>query len=305
VLSKDTMEIDTVSYEETYSEVLKAVEWLSNQGFDHSKSRIGFYERAINELLKTYKTESTEKLKAAFPKYGNAIYEIFDLIDIYHGLSKVREDELSDLLRKFLGGPVNYPDENPSTSSNLGRNTAFQLIVAAKLSNANLAPRLEEPSDIGFKFERYHIFVECKRPQKAIKIESSLKDGKHQLKHRLNAKTSPLCAGIIALDITKIKNPDFSLLVKDTPEELKSGLDGITNSFIESNGNLWQKPQKSRILGVLIHFSLMAVVKDRDLLTHCRQLTLNPLEASGLSIKSLSWRLANQLGSSTRERLFI
>ena len=121
------MEIDTISYEETYSEVLKAVEWLSDQGFEHSKNRIGFYKRTIKELVKTYKTGSRETLNAAFPTYVNAVYEIFDLITIYHGLSNINDDELYDLLQKFLGGPVSYPDEDPSTSSNLGRNTAFQL----------------------------------------------------------------------------------------------------------------------------------------------------------------------------------
>jgi len=297
------MELDTISYEETYSEVLKSVEWLSDQGFEHSKSRMGFYERTIKELVKTYKTESRETLNGAFPKYVNTIYEIFDLITIYRGLSKIRDDELSDLLERFLGGPVSYPDENPSTSSNLGRNTAFQLIVAAKLSDANLEPKLEEPSDIGFQFEEYYIFVECKRLQAAKKIESNIKDGRRQLKMRLNAKTSHLCGGIIALDFTKTLNPEFLLLVEDTPEELKSRLDDITNSFIASNLSVWRKPQKSRILGVLTHFSLMAVVEDRDLLTHCRQLTLNPMEASGSKIKSLAWRLAKQLGSSTRETL--
>lgn len=300
---QDTMEIDTISYEKTYSEVLKAIEWLSDQGFDHSKSRIGFYERTLKELVKTYKTESRETLKAAFPKYVNTLYEIFDLITIYHGLSKMRDDELSDLLAKFLGGPLSYPDENPATSSNLGRNTAFQLIVTAKLSDANLEPKLEEPSDVGFQFEEYYIFVECKRPQAAKKIESNIKDGRRQLKRRLNAKISNIFGGIIALDFTKILNPELWLLIKDTPEELKSRLDGITNSFIASNLSLWQKPQKSRILGVLTHFSIMAVVENRDLLTHCRQLTLNPMESSGPNIKSLAWRLANQLGSRTREML--
>lgn len=292
------MEIDFISYEEAYSEVLKATEWLSDQGFDRSKSRIGFYERTIKELVKIYKTESSEKLNAAFSEYGNAIYEIFDLIAIYHGLSKVRDDQkLSDLLHKFLGGPVTYPDENSSTSSNLARNTAFQLIVAAKLSDANLTPRLEEPSDIGFQFERYYIFVECKRPQEAKKIEASIRDGRRQLKCRFNSKPSPLYAGIIALDFTKIKNPEFNLLTKDTPEQLQRKLNDITNRFIESSHHLWQKPQKTKILGVLTHFSTMAVIKDRNLLTHCRQLTLNPLEASGSDIKSLAWSLAKHLRS--------
>jgi len=297
------MEIDTISYEQTYSDVVKAVEWLAGQGFDYSRTRIGFYERTIKDLVNTYKTASREKLNDSFPKYGKAIYEIFDLITIHEGLGRVSDVAVPLLLEKFLGGPPIYSDERPATSSNLGRNTAFQLLVASKLSEAQLRPRLEEPSDIGFRFEKYYISVECKRPQEKSGIQTSIKGALHQLKHRLGARVSRFHAGMIALDFTKVLNPELRLLVKKTPRELKSWLSAITNSFLEENVSLWQKPQKTRILGVLTHFSLMAVVEDRDLLTHCRQFALNPMEACGSKLKEIAWQLAERLGSTVREKL--
>jgi hypothetical protein len=303
VIADYAMEIDIISYEKTYSEVLKVAEWLSSQGFEHWKTRIGFYERTIKELLKTYRSGSREKLIDEFPKYGNAIYEIFDLITIYRGLSKMKDPALSPLLEKYLGGPVTYPDEDAATSSNVGRNTAFHLVVASKLSNSELEPRLEAPSDIAFQFEEYCVFIECKRPQTAKKLEASIKDGRGQPIRRISSRTSPLYCGMIALDFTKTLNPNFLLLVKQTPGELKAKLEDITNSFLSANVDLWQKPQKSRIFGVLSHFSVMAIVEDRDLLTHCRQFSLNPMEACGSRLKSMAWRLANQLGSTTREIL--
>jgi len=108
---------------------------------------------------------------------------------------------------------------------------------------------------------------------------------------------------MIALDFTKVLNPELRLLVKKTPRELKSWLSAITNSFLEENVSLWQKPQKTRILGVLTHFFLMAVVEDRDLLTHCRQFALNPMEACGSKLKEIAWQLAERLGSTVREKL--
>ena len=297
------MEINTISYEESYSDVHKAVEWLARQGFDYSKTRIGFYERTIKELVNTYQTASREKLNGAFPKHAKAIYEIFDLIAIHQGLSRLSDAAVPPLLKKYLGGPETYSDENTTTSSNLGRNTAFQLLVAARLSDANLVPRLEEPSDIGFPFEGYSIFVECKRPQEKSGIRASIKGARHQLKRRLDSRASPSKAGMIALDFSKIFNPKLHLLFKETPGELKTWLDAITNSFLAENVSLWQKPQKTKILGVLTHFSLMAVVVDRDLLTHCRQFALNPMEACGSTLKSMALRLADSLGNTSREKL--
>jgi hypothetical protein len=301
-LGKCIVSVSRIKFEQIKNELNDAMEWLNSLGITPNNGRFCLYNKALCELFSNYKESKTNGFNN-LPKMVNAIYEVFDLIEIHKGLSNITQKEISKLAKFYQKGVEEYTNEKTKNSGNKARNTAFELLVSSKLHISSIDVNLTTISDISSQFENNHLLIECKRLQSENNIQKNIKDAKYQLKNKIHNPTKSRTCGIIALDFTKLLNPNFDLLVTKNDQATQKCLDEKTDYFVENYQKYWNKNLGRNVLGVLTYFSLMAVIEDKMLLTHCKQFTF--CQASGLSLrwKDVSWRFAQKLGSTSKEVL--
>ncbi|MEW8383996.1 MAG: hypothetical protein AB2705_22320 [Candidatus Thiodiazotropha sp.] len=296
------MSLSTVKFNQIEEELNDAIEWLTSLGVVPNRGRFGLYNKTLQKLFRSHKEDRNQGY-SDFPKMANAIYEVFDLIEIHKGLSDISQDEISKLANFYQKGVEEYTKENPDKSGNMPRNTAFELLISSKLHVSNIDIDLTSISDTSGQFENNHLLVECKRLQSENNIQRNIKDAKSQLKKKIFNPVKSRTCGVIALDFTKLLNPDFGLLVKNNEEEAQEWLNSATDHFIKEYQKYWTKSLGRNILGVLTYFSLLAVIEDKMLLTHCKQYAF--CHASDLTPrwKDVSWRFSQKLGATSKEVL--
>lgn len=292
------MSIDTVNYSQTEKELNEAICWLETLGITPNRGRFGIYQKSLKKLFSSYKDKNS---KGDFVAEVNAIYEVFDLIDIHRGLKENSSRELPELANFFQKGANCYSEENIGKSGNKPRNTAFELLVASKLGKSNIRTYLSQQSDVEGIFENNRMLIECKRLHSFNKIKANLDDAAQQLDEKISNPKHPRTFGVIALDFTKLLNPDFDLLVKKDDKSVLDSLDQATNLFVRDYQELWQKDLGRNIIGVLTYFSIMSVIENRNLLTHCKQYAFCVSPVASPRWREVAWRLAKQLGSTSKE----
>jgi hypothetical protein len=186
-------------------------------------------------------------------------------------------------VKAYVGGPTSYIDEDIDTSSNAARNIAFELLLMAKLTSATIPMDFRIKSDVAVHFDNRSLLFECKRPQSVGSLENNVKKALRQFKTKYRApQRRRRHRGIIAIDITKLVNPEFMLYAQDDEQTLDAGLSGMVDCFISTHERLWQKQRDRKTIAVLLRVSLMGVNKARnEMLTYCQQYALTPLNHVG------------------------
>ena len=144
---------ETTPYETFAQDLDKALAWMQGLGVRYEPTRMGEYKRAIETLLKIYRSDDIDKMRSEYARIVTAMYEANDLITIHKGLAGKYDNEIRNHLAKYTKGPINYTKEIASTSSNVGRNTAFELLILEKLVNAGVDVDFEVGSDVAAQFD--------------------------------------------------------------------------------------------------------------------------------------------------------
>src|SRR5579862_9219375 len=191
-----------------------AVKWLRGFGVITDGTRLAHYHRAIKDLTVASERADSAELKAMWPRVANALYEANEYATIHRSFADGRHDAfVSARLEALAGGPLSYADEN-SSSGNRPRNLMFELLVGARLVDSGLGLVPSDRTDVESTIERVRLVIECKRPQTEAKIERRTKDARDQLLAKMAEGAGDSALGIVALDLTKVTNPEFDLLVR-------------------------------------------------------------------------------------------
>ncbi len=296
----------TRDFGELAKDMAVATTWLADMGYDYAKTRVGNYSKHLIEIAEYNKSGEMGKLlsKGNYFELITSLYEAQELVRIYQVFHAYDDSSLFKKLGYFIKGPRSYVDENPSTSSNLARNTAFELSLAAEMASAGFKIVITEDYDIGFEVDGKQIIIECKRPQVDHQVNGNIKGALRQLNSRYTDKKQ---RGLIALSIDRIINPDFKSLNVDFPEQLGERLSDIADSFIESNMRKWQYPQDTRTIGAIIQYGGPSIIKSEKLLTVFSNIiisnVINRPEEDRQLLKMLLERLSNKYTSKYGEKL--
>jgi len=292
------MKISSDSYEKLIEQYTNAYDWIMGMGLNVENGRLASYLKIITLLVNTYKTASEEELKNIYPDTVNAMYEIMAIISIHNALGSVPLNEISGIKSKFkksITGPYKVASE--THKSNSARNYLFELLVMARLHNPQREIYVDFMSvtDTGVKFLKKKYLIECKRLQSENKIEANIRDASKQLDKALKSKIGSNHRGLISIDISKIFNPEFKLLIKENDKELLNHINLIMDKFIKEYSHIWQnilKTKNKKIVGVLVRVSFMGVSEERNLLSSCVQWVLNPKigisETDRISLKNMA-----------------
>lgn len=268
-------------FNEVNEAVQKAADWLSNIGIDITETRMGEYRKNITLLVDLLKKDNRDDLNRLYPTMVNSLYEANEWINIYRGLEKVKSESLVAKLEELLKGPEWFIDENISSSSNRSRNTAFELIITSRIAARGIQLDFATPADLSFPLNAKKLIVECKRPQSASAVEKNIKTATKQLKRRFQTSITRNLRGIVAIDISKIGSPSFKMLEVENTASLDLHLSQSITSFIDSFGYLWNDNKHKKIIGMLVRFTGMALLKDMNMLTYFQQWGLDLLPKVG------------------------
>lgn len=276
------MKISSDSYEILAKQYMDAYQWLDGMGLNVKSGRLSEYLKVIKLISETYKTSTDEELKNIFPDTVNSMYEINAIINIHEAFKDLSNNDslgLISKLKKAVSGPVEVKKE--SNTSNTARNYLFETLVMARLHNPNngLSIDFKSSTDTSLKYNNVKYLIECKRPQSGKKLEANVRDAANQLQKAFKNKIGSNHKGLIAIDISKIFNPDFMLLVKANDTELHQHISLTMDAFISKYSHKWQnilKNKNKKIVGVILRISLMGVSEERNLLVSCVQWAINP-----------------------------
>lgn len=258
-------------YESVYKSIDNATSWLSEHGLKIDRTRIGEYRRVFKKFLQKYKSGnfSEDEQKVFFGTYVNLVYEIQEFVHIYEGLSKIHNSDLSERLKMFIKGPAIVTAENPDKSTNLGRNIAFELLIASKLHSSGFVIDFGTEADLSFIHNHNRYFVECKRPQYKHQINSNIKGAFRQLKKRYkeyHGKRNVF--GIMALSVSKVINPDLDILVSPNTHLMHSYIEKLLDNFHNENKKRYLNPEDQRTIGMLVYFSTPVSIEEEGIVAH-------------------------------------
>lgn len=241
-----------------YQDILKSLsefdQWLSTIGIRIRHDRFHHHLHNIRYLTKLVDTGNTHRLSDDQKiKIGWSLVEVTEFQDIYtiiRNYSSKHPEPVKQKIKDVLKGPADPNSE--CVSSNIGRNTIFELNLATRLMGKNIPVRLNGNPDIICSINDRDIFIQCKRPFWEKNIPVNISRAKFQLTRDLNqAKTSS--RGIIAISISRLLNKGDMLFVgrdeANMLERLADDVESLGNKYKRTWGNIVD----TRIIGILFH----------------------------------------------------
>lgn len=277
------MSISRQPYQNILNEFELTIDWLNDLGISTENSRVSQYHQFMLDLTENYKALSFEESKEKFPNLISYIVDIFNFNQIHKALSGFDKGQLlsfSPIIKEAIKGPANQIDEGRKTTA---RNFLFEAMVAARfhLPDSGVSMIPNPITDVAVNVLNHELLIECKRISSENKFESNIKKAAKQLNNAFSKKcTSQLC-GLIAVNISKLINPQDCLLLCETPEEVKNlaslKLQEFVNRKLESLAPILSKNHK--VIGVLFLFNCISICDNLPIHTTEWVLYANPFSS--------------------------
>lgn len=299
----------TKSYLQFQQECEEAFNWCKAKAPKLNKNhRFTKYRQNLQKLIDAKQKGTTHQLLGSISPedLSTSLCALNELVIIYRGLSPLinQNELLSERLKKIIDGPFFEKNEKivmGLKNTNVPRNFAFELLTASFFSLSGYQIKLDSDADLVVEDQNDIIFVECKRPTCRKTVSRNVHKAIDQLTNRLNhANSSKKTCGLIALSMSKIVNHELNFL--DTKDgDIFLQLASIGEEFVRANECHWQKTLDHRIIGVLIHFSIPALISDSNLFTLCNPITFNNMTITNHPIGSYNDYLLNNIFENLRK----
>lgn len=230
-------------------------ELLINLGINAQHSRIAKYIEfleAINKDLnfdpsKIFTETHDDRFQSLQDWFVYAIREISELFWIYRALSIRMPKGVEEKLKLINSGRDFAAFDTNSTS----RDTQFELRIASYFCSKDLIIDVSTETDIIVEFEKFFLYIECKRIHSEKKLMRKIYEANDQLKLRMPKKRGDKpCYGIIAIDVTALAFPHQGLVFGVTPEHnrkiIQDKIIGIASNINSDN----VMAQNSRLMAI-------------------------------------------------------
>ncbi|MEN9367897.1 MAG: hypothetical protein RL489_2255 [Pseudomonadota bacterium] len=252
-------EVTPHTIQEIAADYESAVSWLASVGFTIERGRLAEYRKVVSTLASDFPNQGWGDMSD--PKRQKmvctALLEVRELISIHRGLSGVDDKAATRDIKLYLKGPFSPESELSSSSSNRPRNIGFELYLNALFSCAGLRPVYGTTADLSFTLQDQTFFVEAKRPTSAKAAESLIDDANKQLSRRLKDFPGHKAKGIIALDLTKVINPENKVMPVFGEDHLHGLMYNEDRRQIGALSCFWNRKRHKRVVGVLLHYKLL------------------------------------------------
>lgn len=236
-----------------------AVAWVESVGFGVNRGRIAEYRKTITDLSNGFDVNGWGSLddKGHRDRICVALLEVRELVSIHRGLASTDDTTATAGLKHYLKGPFLPTNEFVHNSSNRPRNVGFELYLNALFAYAGFRPTYGTNADLSFGYADQTFFVEAKRPSNAGAAEGVIRDANKQLSQRLKGLRSDQAKGLIALDLTKVINPESKVMPVLDEDHLYNLMYNEDKRQIESLTPCWHKGCHPRTIGVLLHYRML------------------------------------------------
>jgi hypothetical protein len=209
-----------------------------------------------------------------------SLIESTEFADIYRGMSTYDPRLLAEKFKLILKGP-DHP-RNESDATNLARNTAFELNVAARLRSRGFDISLHHNPDILCKLQDVEVLLQCKRPFSIQNIPRNITRAADQLTRDLDVAADRNTRGVIALSVSRTVNTGERVYRASSWEAVADGLMKETRTLVEPYP--WKLIKDQRVIGSVFHIITPSVIEDLgNLLSAAQQLTVYPAPQSSES----------------------
>ena len=252
-------EITPHTLQEIAADYGAAVSWLASMGFAIERGRLAEYQRAIATLATDFPTHGWGDLSDPVRRdlVCTALLEVREMISIYRGLSGLDDPAATRGINLYLKGPFSPVREMPHNASNRPRNIGFELYLNSLFAYAGFKPTYGTNADLSFNVADQVFFVEAKRPTSAKTAADLIGDANKQLTRRLKERHSHKAKGIIALDLTKVINPENKVMPVSSEDHLYELMFNEDRRQIDTLSEFWHSKRHKRVVGVLLHYRLL------------------------------------------------
>lgn len=237
--------------------------WLAALGVpSRSTDRIHQLVRLLTEL----KPQSAPAaVKITTEQRRAYMYALAELIEFHQIFTQLRAEDASVLrpkLLRALSGSLDPADERASNT--VGRNTIFELALAAEWRRAGISVLIGEP-DLRVVFNQQEFLVECKRPFDWSGVGRGMKDANRQLKRNGARPRHGAAKGVIAISLSRVIASGEQIFFADTMSD-KAKLQDIIEHCVEANRWRWSNSVRfdDSIAAVLFHLTMPTDVGGGD-----------------------------------------
>ena len=251
------------SFESVITQLDSAIGWVASHDVRSRPSRYATYLETIQRIEKRWREGATraDEISVDPVLMETAFREGIQLIRIATAFRGRHVEGMLPKLKRLIDGPVLEGDERSSNSGHVGRDTGFELEVAAYFSSAGY---VEFPPDIDLVLHAGGIsyYFECKRPSSPQKLRPNLNRARTQLIHRLS-QTRMTSYGVVALSASKVHWSPGALLTVTSVASLRDSVTVWLARFDREHITTWLHAQPdNRLAAVLVHLPYTAYVGD-------------------------------------------
>lgn len=294
-------QLQSYSFEDIADQLQKADAWLREMGFESQQDRFRQTIKVLNESLAVIRSprEPGEPIRFSnAQEYYFGLVDALDLRDVYCAFCNEDASSIRPILAKAIKGASIPPRESKSNA--LGRNTMFQLALAAEWKLRGAVVQLGEP-DISIDCGSVVFQVECKRPWASHSVRPNMKDAAEQLSRHFGRAEGTSQFGAIAVSVSRILNGGMNLLIAKNSDSLHS-LRTQTEVLYGSESPRWRRSWfHDRIVAVNFQASVVAVVDGK--VYRAGHSLLAPIGEIGAGYMQLSQEMDRLYAPSTMRQL--
>jgi hypothetical protein len=219
----------------TFEQVLQSMRELDafwkRLGLYTEAGRVGAHISAIEALDTAQKLGNVDGIDNDQTLWS--MTEAIELAGVYAALKNYDPSILARKFREVLQGPPRPAAEDSNT--NHGRNTAFELSMAAWFCRQGVFRGLPDNPDVLCEVGGIPVLVQCKRPLEEKGIQRNVARARDQLRDGLVGRQYPVACGVIAISLSRIISPRSALLwgthSARAREEARQRIDAIARSY--------------------------------------------------------------------------
>jgi hypothetical protein len=246
-----------------YSEIVTDLE-----EFDSYLSRLGVKLDRLRDVIANIREienacaqgrAAALETESRLPELVWSLVEGAEFAEIFLGIRDYDDPAVvKRLMRKAAVGPLDPRLETAST--NMGRNTVFELSLGTRLRRAAACVTMGGVADLCIDHMGFRLYVECKRPLGEHNIARRFDEGCAQLRDQFKIDPHSNLLGMVAISISKALKGE-QMLVVDREDDLQPSLSAEAERAYKSYCRSINSEVDLRIVGVICHVFTPARVR--------------------------------------------
>jgi hypothetical protein len=253
--------IPTRDYRQILSDVQSLQAYLTKLGLQRAPDRL---QGIITNLKEIEQVRAQNQLASlnTHPRVAELVWSLVEaqeLAEIFKGIEGYHPQTVKRLMQKALTGPLHPINE--TLTSNIARNTVFELTLATRLRRCGVCVTMGQQADLVVDYAGARLYIECKRPLYEHNIGRNIEKARSQLRRRFDAERQfSSVGGLVAISMSKAVNPGSNMFIVDKADDLKQMGNDVAH-FHQQYGRDYNNQVDPRLIGILYQIYTPALAR--------------------------------------------